>query len=206
MTAVHAEPGKERRTTRSRPDPARRSRILTAAAELISRNGYHAVALADIGTAAGIVGSGVYRHFPSKDAILVALLERVMDRLEAAATEIVESAADDRSAVTALVQNHVTVAVHDRRILQIYHLESHSLPENESRRLRRSQRHYIEEWVSVVAPLHPGRADADVRVVVHSAIGAIQSILFHHSGLPEGRLGELLRRAAHACLEIEPAR
>jgi AcrR family transcriptional regulator len=187
-----------------RRDPARKTRILAAAAELIARHGYHSVALADIGTAAGIVGSGVYRHFASKDAILVALLERVMDRLEESVTEIVGNSVDDRAAVTALVRNHVVVAVHDRRILQIYHLEAHSLPDDEYRRLRRTQRHYIEEWVSVVAPLRPGLADADVRVVVHSAIGAIQSILFHHSGLAAGRLTELLCRAAHACLEIEP--
>lgn len=128
-----------------RRDPTRKARILVAAAELISRDGYHVVGMSDIGTAAGIVGSGIYRHFASKSAILAALLEQVMDRLGEAATGIVEAAPDDRAAVTGLVRNHVRVAIHDRRIMQVYHREARNLPEAELRRLRRSQRHRVNE-------------------------------------------------------------
>ncbi|OLM30677.1 MULTISPECIES: TetR/AcrR family transcriptional regulator [unclassified Pseudonocardia] len=188
-----------------RRDPARKTRILTAAADLISRNGYHTVGMADIGTAAGIVGSGIYRHFPSKSAILAVLLDKVMDNLRTGASEVVESAVDDRAAVTALVRNHVEVAIRDRRILQVYHREARNLPEEDLRRLRRAQRHYIEEWVAVAAPLRPGMPDAEVRLLVHAAIGSIQSILFHNSGLPPARLAELLSGAAHSCLGIAPA-
>lgn len=189
-----------------RRDPTRKARILASAAELISRGGYHTVGMADIGTAAGIVGSGIYRHFESKGAILAVLLEQVMDQLGEAATTIVEAAADDRAAVTELVRNHVRVAIQDRRILQVYHREARNLPENDLRRLRRSQRHYVEEWVAVVAPLRTGLADAEVRVLVHAAIGSIQSILFHNSGLPVEQLSDLLGGAAHACLGVEPTR
>jgi AcrR family transcriptional regulator len=188
-----------------RRDPARKDLILAAAAELISRNGYHAVGMADIGTAAGIVGSGIYRHFESKGAILAALLEQVMNQLGDGASVIVLAADDDRAAVTALVRNHVEVAIHDRRILQVYHREARNLPEADLRRLRRSQRHYIEEWVAVTSPLRPGLPDAEVRVLVHAAIGSIQSILFHNSGLSRERLAELLCGTAHACLGVEPA-
>jgi AcrR family transcriptional regulator len=170
---------------------------------LISRNGYHTVGMADIGQAAGIVGSGIYRHFDSKSAILAELLEQVMDRLTSAASSIVDQAADDHGAVVELVRDHVQVAIHDRRILQVYHREARNLPEADLRKLRRAQRHYIEEWVSAVAPLRPGLADGEVRVLVHAAIGSIQSILFFNSGLPESDLAQLLAGAAHACLGID---
>jgi AcrR family transcriptional regulator len=192
-----------------RRDPTRKTRILAATAELISRSGYHAVGMADIGTAAGIVGSGIYRHFPSKGAILAALLEQVMDRLGDTASRIVESAENDREALAELVRHHVRVAIHDRRILQVYHREARNLPDDDLRRLRRAQRHYIEEWVAVVAPLRPDLPDAKVRVLVHAAIGSIQSILFHNSGLVEEQLTELLCGTAYACLGVdvaEPAR
>ena len=52
-----------------------------AAAALGARRGFDAISMADIGAEAGIVGSGVYRHFDSKTAILVAMADRVMDRL-----------------------------------------------------------------------------------------------------------------------------
>ncbi|MEV0071096.1 TetR/AcrR family transcriptional regulator [Amycolatopsis sp. NPDC050768] len=190
---------------RPRRDPARKARILTAAAELISRNGYHTVGMAEIGQAAGIVGSGIYRHFDSKSAILAELLEQVMDQLSTAASSIVDEAGDDRRAVSELIGNHVRIAIHDRRILQVYHREARNLPENELRRLRRAQRHYIEEWVGAVAPLRTDLADGEIRVLVHAAIGSIQSILFFNSGLPVPQLAALLVGAAHACLGIDAA-
>ena len=52
-----------------------------AAAALGARRGFDAISMADIGAEAGIVGSGIYRHFDSKTAILVAMADRVMDRL-----------------------------------------------------------------------------------------------------------------------------
>jgi AcrR family transcriptional regulator len=188
-----------------RRDPERKERILEAAAELISSRGYTAVGMADIGAAAGIVGSGIYRHFPSKSAILAALLAKVMDSLEAVAASIADSATDDQEALTALVRHLVRVTIADRPLMSVYRGETHNLDEEDLRKLRRMQRHYIEEWVSVVAPLRPDLADAEVRMTVHAAIGAIHSILFHNSGLPPERLAELLAAAAHACLGVPPA-
>ena len=67
-------PGEERPRTRTR-DPERKERILAAAADLIAHKGYHAVSIAEIGAAAGITGSGIYRHFESKSSVLVDLFD-----------------------------------------------------------------------------------------------------------------------------------
>lgn len=188
-----------------RRDPERRARILEASATLISKHGYHSVAMADIGAAAGIVGSGIYRHFDSKSAILAELLDEVMQRLEATAAEITMQHLDDRTALTALVREHVQVAVQDRHVLRVYYAELQTLGETERRQLRRAQRRYIEEWVTVTGPLRPDLADGEVRLLVHAAIGVLQSILFHDLGVPEPRVVELLVAAAHACLGVHPA-
>jgi AcrR family transcriptional regulator len=188
-----------------RRDPARRTRILDAAAKLVSRNGYHAVGMTEIGAEAGIVGSGIYRHFDSKAAILVSLLSQVMDDLQHTAAHLVASTNDDRRALSELVDNHVRIAIEDRRLLAVYHREAHNLPEEDFRRLRRAQRHYLEEWVSVVAPLRPDLSDGEARLVVHAAIGAVQSILFYNSGLPQERLADLLGEMAYGCLGVERA-
>ncbi|AEA23833.1 TetR/AcrR family transcriptional regulator [Pseudonocardia benzenivorans] len=190
---------------RSQRDPDRRERILVAAAQLVARRGYHTVGMADIGAEAGIVGSGIYRHFDSKAAILIALLDQVMDRLQSGAARIVSAAPDDEIALSALVRDHIRVALQDRSVLAVYHREVHNLPEEERRRLRRRQRHYIEDWVHVLAPLRRDLADGEQRLAVHAAIGAIQSTLFFRSGLAEARLAELLDEMAHACLGVTPA-
>jgi len=104
-----------------------------------------------------------------------------------------------------LVRDHIEVALTDRDALAVYHREVRTLPEDERRRLSRSQRHYIEEWVHLLAPLRPDLADGEVRLAVHAAIGAIQSTLFFRSGLADKRLTELLEAMAHGCLGIAPA-
>ena len=175
-----------------------------AAAALGAQRGFDAISLADIGAEAGIVGSGIYRHFDSKSAILVAMADRVMDRLMKAAGQIIAASRDERECLSMLVRDHIEVALTDRDALAVYHREVRTLPEDERRRLSRSQRHYIEEWVHLLAPLRPDLADGEVRLAVHAAIGAIQSTLFFRSGLADERLTELLEVMAHGCLGTVP--
>ena len=193
------------RPARRRRDPERKERILVAAAALGARRGFDAISLADIGAEAGIVGSGVYRHFDSKTAILVAMADRVMDRLMDRSAEIIAAGLDERTSLTLLIRDHIAVALTDRDALAVYHREVRTLPEEERRRLSRAQRHYIEEWVHLLAPLRPDLADGEVRLAVHAAIGAIQSTLFFRSGLADERLTELLEVMAHGCLGTVPA-
>ena len=176
-----------------------------AAAALGAKRGFDAISMADIGAEAGIVGSAIYRHFDSKTAILVAMADRVMDRLMTRAAEIVAACPDDRQSLSMLVRDQIEVALTDRDALAVYHREVRTLPEDERRRLSRAQRHYIEEWVHLLAPLRPDLADGEVRLAVHAAIGAIQSTLFFRSGLAHERLTELLEVMAHDCLGVAPA-
>ncbi len=187
-----------------RRDPERKERILVAAAALGAARGFDAISMADIGAEAGIVGSGIYRHFDSKTAILVAMADRVMDRLMTRAARIISAGLDERQSLTLLVRDHIEVALTDHDALAVYHREVRTLPEDERRRLSRAQRHYIEEWVTLLAPMRPELADGEVRLAVHAAIGAIQSTLFFRSGLASERLTELLEVMAHGCLGTVP--
>lgn len=190
---------------RRRRDPERRERILLAAARLAASRGFHTVGMAEIGAEAGIVGSGVYRHFDSKDAILLALLDRGMSRLEEGAADVLARGGSDRELLSSLVRDHIAVVVVENRAeMAVYHREVHTLPEEDRRSLRRRQRHYVEDWVHVLAPLRRDLADSELRMAVHAAVGAIQSTLFYRSGIPADRLSELLGAVAHSCLGIDP--
>src|ERR1700755_305996 len=92
-----------------RRDPGRKERILVAAAALGARRGFDAISMADIGAEAGIVGSGVYRHFDSKTAILVAMADRVMDRLMSRSAEVIAAGLDEGQSLTLLVHDHIEV-------------------------------------------------------------------------------------------------
>src|SRR5450755_4604595 len=128
-------------------DPGRKQRILASAAALGARRGFHAISMADIGADAGIVGSGIYRHFDSKTSILVAMLDQVMDRLATGAAEILAAGAGARAGAGAgaragtgaggagtlseLVRDHITVAIEYRDVLGVYHREVDTLPEED---------------------------------------------------------------------------
>lgn len=181
-------------------DPDRKQKILGAAADLLARHGYHAVSMAEIGTEAGITGSGIYRHFDSKAAILVVLFERVIDDLLSEQQAIIGRERDLHRALDLLIAGQVEFVVTDRAIARVYHNEIGNLPDEDRSRLRRKQRLYLEEWVHVVRELRPSLDDAYARTLVHAAIGALQSTLFHNVGLPEDRLRVALHESAAAVL------
>ena len=184
-------------------DPERKQKILAAAAELLARDGYAAVSMTDIGTQAGITGSGIYRHFESKAAILVVLFEQVIDQLLSDQQQSIDKEPDLRVVLDLLVADQVQFVVGDRAIARVYHMEINNLPVEDRSRLRRKQRLYLEEWVHLVRELRPALDDAYARTLVHAAIGAIQSTLFHNVGLPEERLRSVLADSARATLLVD---
>ena len=59
----------------------RREQILVTAAEMFARKGFHGVSIAELGAACGVSGPALYRHFPSKDAVLAEMLVEISDEL-----------------------------------------------------------------------------------------------------------------------------
>ena len=181
-------------------DPDRRERILRAAAELVAARGFHAVSMADIGAASGIVGSGVYRHFESKAAVLAALLDDGMQRLLDTAAAAVGSGRPDAEVLDELLRDQVRFAVDEALLVRLWLREVQTLPDGDQRRLRRLQRHYVEEWVHTLRELRPELPDADARARVHVALGAVQSAATWNAGVAREPLAELLVECARRCL------
>src|SRR3712207_4726940 len=94
--------------------PRRRSRrdeILEIAVALFATRGYHGVSMDDIGAAAGVTGPALYHHFAGKEAMLVAALIPVSERLLAGARRRIAQHPDDPvAALDALVDFHVEFA------------------------------------------------------------------------------------------------
>jgi AcrR family transcriptional regulator len=68
--------------------PERRRRIEEAATALFAERGYAATTIDDIVTGAGVTKPMLYRHFESKQALVMSLLERHRDELAAAPLDV----------------------------------------------------------------------------------------------------------------------
>jgi AcrR family transcriptional regulator len=91
------------RAKRQRLSPAdRRLQIIEAATRLIGQRGFWGVSVHDIAAACGITDAGLLHHFGSKDALLIAVLERrdtvddetLAERLGLPAEELYEAVRD----------------------------------------------------------------------------------------------------------------
>jgi AcrR family transcriptional regulator len=176
----------------------RHEQLLDATAELVAARGFHAVGIVDIGAAAGVTGSAIYRHFRNKQDLLVALIERVVDELLDGARVAVDGAAVPEEALDELVRAHVAFALRDRAIIKVYSQEIDHLPDEDRRRLRRQQHAYAEIWTDVVRANYPNRRDAEAAAAVHAAFGLLNSVAEFTSRVDDDELATLLVSMAHA--------
>ncbi|WP_327001146.1 TetR/AcrR family transcriptional regulator [Dactylosporangium sp. NBC_01737] len=155
---------------------SRRELLLAAAIRLFHRLGYHAVAMEDIGGAAGINASSVYRYFPSKGDLLAAAYYRASDRLAASTAAALRGAADPDDALRRLVEAYVGFAFGESDLVLVYLAENNNLPEPDRHELRKVQRLHVEEWVRLLTQVRPGLPAADARVLVHAAINLVTDL------------------------------
>lgn len=95
MGAMAAEPVRGSRLSRS----ARRSQLLASAQEVFVARGYHATAMDDIAERAGVSKPVLYRHFPSKLDLYLALLDSHVDSLQTQVRAALQSTEDNHERV-----------------------------------------------------------------------------------------------------------
>lgn len=84
-------------------------RIVDAAARAIRRVGYAGVGVADVMKEAGLTHGGFYAHFPSRDAMLVAAMERAgRDGAARMTQSIARRRAEGASPLRALVEGYLS--------------------------------------------------------------------------------------------------
>ena len=66
---------------RDRQKQEREHRIVQAAGELFARKGYSDVAMEDVAARAGLAVGTIYNYFPSKSALLLAIVRRETESL-----------------------------------------------------------------------------------------------------------------------------
>jgi AcrR family transcriptional regulator len=149
--------------------PSRREQVLAEATALFAQRGFHDVSMEDIGAAAGIAGPSVYRHFPSKAALMVAIGHRAADRLALAAERALQ-APDERSALQRLAASYVHTILHTPELLVSFSADRVTMPDRDKADLLRVQRDYVAQWVTLLSAVRPELPAREAKITVHAAL------------------------------------
>ncbi|HWC21711.1 MAG TPA: TetR/AcrR family transcriptional regulator [Flexivirga sp.] len=188
------------RTAASGQAGARRQQIIDVAAELFAARGYHGVSIADLGSALGLSGPALYKHFASKDALLAEMLigisQRLLDEGERRYRATVERG--PQAALDALIGWHIEFALTYPSLITVQYRDLDSLNEADRRKVRRLQRKYVERWVQVIRAVVP--ADEEhARAAAHAVFALINSTP-HSARLDREQMTALLDRMALAAV------
>jgi AcrR family transcriptional regulator len=184
----------------------RRASLLAAAARLFARQGFDGVSIEDLGRAAGVTGPALYRHFPSKQAVLAALLVGASERLFAGGRAVVWEAGDDVEAIRSLVRFHVGFALADPDVIRVQDRDLNALAEADQRCVRALQRSYVELWVAALVRLSPRADPAALRLRAHATFGLLNSTPHSARSAPPALVRPLLEEMALAALgHAQPA-
>jgi hypothetical protein len=127
-------------------------------------------------------------------------LERILQRQLDDIGRIAREVDDPDEALAAMVRQHLVFALESGDRLAAWKQEFRNLPAEDAWRLRRMQRLYVEEWVSVVTRVRTDLTDGEARAGVHAIMAFLQSAAARRSGLPSEEVAEVLCRMALAAL------
>lgn len=185
---------------RVRAKADRRQVLLAQAARLFAQRGFEGVSIEDLGAAAGVSGPAVYRHFPSKQGVLAALLVEVSERLRDGGAAVVSEASGPQDALRGLVRFHVAFALGDPDVIRVQDRALESLAPDDRHAVRAAQRTYVELWVATLAELAPDADRAELRLRAQATFGLLNSTPHSVRGLPRSRVAPLLEEMALAAL------
>lgn len=190
---------------RAQQKASTRQSLMRAAARLFADRGYAAVTTVELGDAAGVSGPALYKHFSSKEALLVAVLLDASERLLDGGRLIVRQVTAPPDMLRQLIAFHLDFATSEPDVIRLQDRELALLPADARHTVRRLQREYVQEWDRVLTALRPEMSEAERQTRLLATFGLLNST--PHSAVPTGdRAGVILAEMAeHALLGVAPA-
>ena len=177
--------------------------ILKEAAKLFADQGYDSVSINEIGFAAGVTGPAVYRYFPSKEALLVAIYEHLYRRNGEGLNAALSETAEPRETLERLIDHQIELAVEEAEKIRIVAAEERHLPEAEAEVLSAQRRKALRIWTDVIRQVRDDLGRDEVDASVHAVLALINSISLrrNQSEVP-ARMRDHLRKMALAAVFV----
>jgi AcrR family transcriptional regulator len=166
------------------------SAIVAAAADLFAERGFAAVSVQEIGEAVGITGGAIYRHFPSKDAVLHAVFLDTIEHWLVVAESETERVG--RPSIARVVASSVQLVVDRPGPLATYVRERHRLDASMLGELTARERRLSELWSAAMLSALPELDRDDVRVRQQAVNGVLSSLARRPATLASPRVRTLI--------------
>jgi AcrR family transcriptional regulator len=180
---------------------SRKQQILDQAADLFASRGFHGVSVHDVGASVGISGPALYRHFPSKDAMLAEMLIGISEVLLDTARSRISAAGNPEESMAGLVDWHIEFALTHESLIVVQDRDWSSLPAKARARVRELQTAYIELGVDELERLEPARDRVEGQARARAVFGLLNSTP-RSARLPSDQMRSLLRAMAWAALTV----
>jgi AcrR family transcriptional regulator len=147
----------------------RREELLSSAMRLFANNGFTAVSIDDIGAAAGIAGPSVYKHFASKQDLLMAALDRARSQLVVSVTAAQTSTDDNEMRLRNITNVYVRMGLDHSDEIAAMITESRHLKPEDMLASRRAQRAFVDDWAEQLRKVRPTETPVSARIKVQAA-------------------------------------
>ncbi len=162
-------------TWRTEQKANRRAEILRTAAELFAQRGYASVSTVELGEAVGMSGPALYKHFPSKEALLGELLIDASTHLSEGGRRIVEDGDPPVRTLDRLIGFHIGYTTTSPAVIRVQDRELAQLSPEANRTVRALQRSYVQDWDAVLARVRPELDSAERQIRVLGCFGLLNS-------------------------------
>lgn len=176
----------------------RREQIEHAAAVLFNAHGYHAVRLEHVAAEVGVTPSALYRHFPSKQALLTKAVLSGVSRV----ANIVDSAAKadlpPDQALATLVGELATAAVDHQGSAALWKREAREMRTADRDVIRGLLRRMVDQLADMLRAARPELATGDAELLSRAVFAVSTSLSQWQPALPAERITSMLRNMASA--------
>jgi TetR/AcrR family transcriptional regulator, cholesterol catabolism regulator len=164
----------------------RRAEVVLGAARVFARRGYDQTSVPELAEALGLAAGSLYHYFPSKEELLRAICDQLMDPLlERAETLLAEPREPDEQ-LRALVRLWVEHVVAHRDHMLVFQQERHVIERGAAWRGVRASRKAFERLAEDTLARVGTRSTPDLRLALSALLGMVNHTAQWYR--PRGRL------------------
>ncbi len=160
---------------------ATRERILEAAETVFGDKGYHDAIVDDIGRATSISKGGLYFHFPKKEVLFFAVMDRLADRLVQKAEMAAAAQTSPLASAEAALEAVLTSLSKRRRIARLLIVQGYSMGNS----FERKRVEVFDRFAAIIRD-HLDRAvssgevrPVDTHIAARVWLGAMNEVIIH---------------------------